>query len=216
MGKDMRLVLLGAPGSGKGTQAEKLSELLGIPTISTGAIIRAAIKDRTELGLKAESYIEDGALVPDDIVIAIIKDRLFEDDCKDGYILDGFPRTIPQAEAAEKLGIQIDKVLDLEVADDKIVTRLSGRRECKVCRTPYHVKFNPPKEEGVCDRCGGELICSADDDPHTVAKRLEVYHEQTEPLEEFYEKRGILVRAYGQDELADTCREVRKALGLEA
>lgn len=212
----MKLVLLGAPGSGKGTQAEKLSEKLGIPAISTGAIIRAAIKEKTELGMKAEGYIADGSLVPDEIVIAIIKDRLLEDDCKAGYILDGFPRTIPQAEAAEALGIVVDKVLDLEVADEKIVARLSGRRECKVCRTPYHVTFNPPKQDGICDRCGGELICRADDEPHTVKKRLEVYHKQTEPLEDFYEKRGILVRAYGQDELADTCREVLKALGLES
>lgn len=211
----MKLVLLGAPGSGKGTQAEKLSSLLGIPTISTGAIIRAAIKDKTEMGQKAESYIAEGALVPDEVVMNIIKDRLFMDDCKDGYILDGFPRTIPQAEAAEQLGIGIDKALDIVVPDDKIVARLSGRRECKACRTPYHVAFNPPKEEGICDKCGGELIRRADDDPETVQKRLSVYHNQTEPLEAFYEKRGLLVRAYGQDELADTCREVRKALGLE-
>ena len=154
----MRLVLLGAPGSGKGTQAEKLSELLNIPTISTGAIIRAAVKDGTEMGIKAEGYLAEGALVPDDVVVGIMKERLFEDDCKEGYILDGFPRTIPQAEAAEKLGIEIEKVLDLVVPDEKIVARLSGRRECKVCRTPYHVDFNPPKQEGVCDKCGGELI----------------------------------------------------------
>lgn len=211
----MKLVLLGAPGSGKGTQAEKLSSLLNVPTISTGAIIRAAIKDQTEMGKKAESYIAEGALVPDEVVMGIIKDRLFMDDCKDGYILDGFPRTIPQAQAAEDLGIGIDKVLDLIVPDEKIVARLSGRRECKVCRAPYHVSFNPPKEEGVCDKCGGTLICRSDDEPETVTKRLNVYHTQTEPLEEFYEKRGILVKAYGQDEIADTCREVRKALGLE-
>lgn len=211
----MKLVLLGAPGSGKGTQAEKLSSLLNIPTISTGAMIREAIKDKTEMGKKAESYIAEGALVPDEVVIGIIKDRLFMDDCKNGYILDGFPRTIPQAEAAEKLGLKIDKVLDLIVPDDKIVTRLSGRRECKACRTPYHIVFNPTKVEGICDKCGGELIRRADDEPETVQKRLSVYHTQTEPLEEFYEKRGLLVKAYGQDELADTCREVRKALGLE-
>ncbi len=211
----MRLVLLGAPGSGKGTQAEKLSELLNIPTISTGAIIRAAVKDKTEMGLKAEGYLAEGALVPDDVVIGIMKERLFEDDCKEGYILDGFPRTIPQAEAAEKLGIEIEKVLDLVVPDEKIVARLSGRRECKVCRTPYHVEFNPPKEEGVCDKCGGELICRADDEPETVQKRLTVYHKQTEPLVNFYEERGLLVRAYGCEEIADTSRAVREALGLE-
>jgi len=210
----MRLVLLGAPGSGKGTQAEKLSELLGIPTISTGAIIRAEIKEGTELGKKASSYIEDGALVPDEVMIDIIKSRLAKDDCQKGYILDGFPRTIPQAEALEKMGIAIDKALDLVVADEKIVTRLSGRRECKLCHTPYHLSFNPPTKEGTCDKCGGELVMRADDDPEIVVKRLEVYHTQTEPLEKFYEERGILVRAYGHDELADTCREVRNALGL--
>ena len=211
----MKLVLLGAPGSGKGTQAEKLSALLNIPTISTGAIIRAAIKDRTEMGQRAEKYIEEGALVPDDVVMEIIKDRLFKDDCKNGYILDGFPRTIPQAEAAESMGIGIDKVLDLEVADEKIVGRLSGRRECKVCRTPYHTEYNPPKVEGVCDKCGGELICRPDDEPETVLKRLSVYHAQTEPLKEFYMKRNLLVKAQGQEEISDTSREVRKALGLE-
>lgn len=211
----MRLVLLGAPGSGKGTQAEKLSSLLGIPAISTGAIIRAAIKDKTQMGAKAESYIAEGNLVPDDVVIAIIKERLLADDCTEGYILDGFPRTIPQAEAAEKLGIKIDKVLDLVVPDEKIVARLSGRRECKSCGTPYHTQFNPPKSEGVCDRCGGELVRRADDSPETVQNRLSVYHTQTEPLEDFYEKRGLLVKAYGQDDISDTSREVRKALGLE-
>ena len=197
----MKLVLLGAPGSGKGTQAEKLSERLDIPTISTGK--------------KAESFIEEGALVPDDVVLEIVKNRLFMDDCKNGYILDGFPRTIPQAEAAEKMGLGIDKVLDLEVEDEKIVGRLSGRRECKDCRTPYHTQYNPPKTEGVCDKCGGKLIRRPDDEPETVLKRLSVYHAQTEPLKEFYVKRGLLVKARGQEEIDDTSREVRKALGLE-
>lgn len=211
----MKLVLLGAPGSGKGTQAEKLSESLGIPTISTGAIIREAIKEGTELGKKAESYIEDGSLVPDDVVLEIVKNRLFMDDCKNGYILDGFPRTIPQAEAAETMGLGIDKVLDLEVEDEKIVGRLSGRRECRVCRAPYHTLYNPPKTEGVCDKCGGQLVCRPDDEPETVLKRLQVYHAQTEPLKEFYVKRGLLVKARGQEKIDDTSREVRKALGLE-
>ena len=211
----MKLVLLGAPGSGKGTQAEKLSERLDIPTISTGAIIREAIREGTEMGKKAESFIEEGALVPDDVVLEIVKNRLFMDDCKNGYILDGFPRTIPQAEAAEKMGLGIDKVLDLEVEDEKIVGRLSGRRECKDCRTPYHTQYNPPKTEGVCDKCGGKLIRRPDDEPETVLKRLSVYHAQTEPLKEFYVKRGLLVKARGQEEIDDTSREVRKALGLE-
>ena len=211
----MKLVLLGAPGSGKGTQAEKLSERLDIPTISTGAIIREAIREGTEMGKKAESFIEEGALVPDDVVLEIVKNRLFMDDCKNGYILDGFPRTIPQEEAAEKMGLGIDKVLDLEVEDEKIVGRLSGRRECKDCRTPYHTQYNPPKTEGVCDKCGGKLIRRPDDEPETVLKRLSVYHAQTEPLKEFYVKRGLLVKARGQEEVDDTSREVRKALGLE-
>lgn len=211
----MRLVLLGAPGSGKGTQAEKLSDSLGIPTISTGAIIRQAIKDKTELGLKAESLIADGQLVPDELIIDIVKDRLNQEDCKDGFILDGFPRTIPQAEAAEKLGMGIDKVLEIVVPDEAIVDRLSGRRECKVCRAPYHVQFNPPKREGVCDKCGGELICRADDEPDTVKKRLVVYHAETEPLVKFYEERGLLVKAEGKKQIEDTTAEVRKALNLE-
>lgn len=209
----MKLVLLGAPGSGKGTQAEKLSSSLGIPTISTGAIIRQAIKDKTELGIKAESLIADGQLVPDELIIDIVIDRLNQDDCKNGFILDGFPRTIPQAEAAENLGI--DKVLEIVVPDEAIVDRLSGRRECKTCRTPYHVMYNAPAKEGVCDKCGGELIRRADDEPETVKKRLVVYHKETEPLVNFYEKRGKLVKAEGKKQIESTTREVRKALGLE-
>ena len=211
----MKLVLLGAPGSGKGTQAEKLSTLLGIPTISTGAIIRQAIKDKTELGVKAEALIADGQLVPDELIIDIVKDRLNQDDCKDGFILDGFPRTIPQAEAAEKFGMGIDKVLEIVVPDEAIVDRLSGRRECKKCRTPYHMLYNAPEKEGICDKCGGELIRRADDEPETVRKRLVVYHTETEPLVKFYEERGLLVKAEGKKQIESTSREVRKALGLE-
>lgn len=211
----MKLVLLGAPGSGKGTQAEKLSALLSIPTISTGAIIREHINAKTELGLKATSYIAEGKLVPDELIIDIVIDRLKKGDCEDGFILDGFPRTIPQAEAAEQLGVGIDKVLDIYVPDEAIIERLSGRRECKVCRTPYHVEYNKPSVPGICDKCGGELICRADDEPETVKKRLEVYHHETEPLENFYKERDLLVLAKGQKEIDDTSREVRKALGLE-
>lgn len=211
----MKLVLLGAPGSGKGTQAEKLSEFLSIPTISTGAIIRQAIKDKTELGIKAEGLIADGQLVPDELIIDIVKDRLNQEDCKNGYILDGFPRTIPQAEAAEKFGMGIDKVLEIVVPDEAIVDRLSGRRECKVCRTPYHMLYNAPKKEGICDKCGGELIRRADDEPETVRKRLVVYHTETEPLVKFYEERNLLVKAEGKKQIDSTSREVRKALGLE-
>lgn len=211
----MKLVLLGAPGSGKGTQAEKLSALLGIPTISTGAIIRQAIKDKTELGIKAESLIADGQLVPDELIIDIVIDRLNQDDCKGGFILDGFPRTIPQAEAAEKLGLGINKVLEIVVPDEAIVDRLSGRRECKKCRTPYHTLYNAPEKEDICDKCGGELIRRADDEPETVKKRLVVYHKETEPLVRFYEERGLLVKAEGKKQIESTSREVRKALGLE-
>lgn len=211
----MKLVLLGAPGSGKGTQAEKLSTLLGIPTISTGAIIRQAIKDKTELGVRAEALIADGQLVPDELIIDIVKDRLNQEDCKGGFILDGFPRTIPQAEAAEKFGMGIDKVLEIVVPDEAIVDRLSGRRECKVCRTPYHTLYNAPQKEGICDKCGGELIRRADDEPETVRKRLVVYHTETEPLVKFYEERGLLVKAEGKKQIESTSREVRKALGLE-
>lgn len=211
----MKLVLLGAPGSGKGTQAERLSEFLSIPTISTGAIIRQAIKDKTELGIKAEGLIADGQLVPDELIIDIVKDRLNQEDCKNGYILDGFPRTIPQAEAAEKFGMGIDKVLEIVVPDEAIVDRLSGRRECKVCRTPYHMLYNAPEKEGICDKCGGELIRRSDDEPETVRKRLVVYHTETEPLVKFYEERNLLVKAEGKKQIESTSREVRKALGLE-
>ncbi|MGM9551629.1 MAG: adenylate kinase [Clostridia bacterium] len=211
----MKLVLLGAPGSGKGTQAEKLSALLGIPTISTGAIIRAHINGKTELGLKATSYIQDGKLVPDELVLDIVKDRLSKDDCKNGFILDGFPRTIPQAEEAERLGFGIERVLDLYVSDEAIVDRLSGRRECKVCRTPFHTVYNAPHVDGICDKCGGELIRRADDEPETIRKRLEVYHKETEPLENFYKERGILTVVEGRKKIEDTTRDVRKALGLD-
>ena len=212
----MNLILVGPPGAGKGTQGEILSKKLGIDTISTGAMLRAAIKNGTEVGKLAQQYIDEGKLVPDDVIIKIVKERLSEPDCANGFILDGFPRTTAQAEALTESGVKIDKVLSIELADEIIVGRLSARRECSKCAAPYHMEFNRPKVDGVCDKCGGELIQRADDNPETIKKRLNVYHEQTEPIKEYYDKLGLLVKAYGQDEIADTTKEVFKALGLEA
>lgn len=208
----MKLIFLGAPGAGKGTQAEVVSERLSIPTISTGNIIRAAIKDGTEMGKKAKDFIEKGALVPDEVVIGIIKDRLKEDDCKNGFILDGFPRTVPQAEALDEMGIEIDKVIDIEVPDEKIAARMSGRRVCQGCGASYHLLYKKPEKEGVCNSCGGELVQRKDDHPDTVLERLAVYHTQTEPLKEFYEKKGKLKIVEGQEEIADTTALTLKAL----
>ncbi|MGN1444004.1 MAG: adenylate kinase [Acutalibacteraceae bacterium] len=208
----MKLIFLGAPGAGKGTQAEVVSERLSIPTISTGNIIRAAIKDGTEMGKKAKDFIEKGALVPDEVVIGIIKDRLKEDDCKNGFILDGFPRTVPQAEALDEMGIEIDKVIDIEVPDEKIAARMSGRRVCQGCGASYHLLYKKPEKDGVCDSCGGELVQRKDDHPDTVLERLAVYHTQTEPLKEFYEKKGKLKIVEGQEEIADTTALTLKAL----
>lgn len=211
----MKIIFFGAPGAGKGTQAEIVSKKLDIPTISTGNIIREAIKTGTEMGKSAKSFIEAGKLVPDEVVIGIIKDRLDEDDCKNGFILDGFPRTIPQAEALDKMGVEIDVVLNIEVSDDDIVTRMSGRRTCPGCGGTYHIVFNPTKTEGICDNCGGELTIRKDDDPAVVKSRLEVYHNETEPLKDFYEKKGILKTVVGQQELKDTTALTLKALGIE-
>ena len=208
----MNLIFLGAPGAGKGTQAEKVSEKLGIPTISTGNIIREALKNETEMGLKAKSFIESGKLVPDEVVIGIIKDRLAEDDCKNGFILDGFPRTIPQAEALDAMGIKIDKVIDIEVADEKIVQRMSGRRVCPDCGASYHTEYKKPQKDGVCNACGAELVIRKDDKPEVVLDRLNVYHEQTEPLKDYYAKKGILSEDEGQEEVADTTALTFKAL----
>lgn len=208
----MNLILLGAPGAGKGTQAEFICEKLSIPAISTGNIIRAALKNGTEMGLKAKSFIEAGQLVPDEVVIGIIKERLGEDDCKNGFILDGFPRTIPQAQALDEMGIRIDKVIDIEVPDEAIVARMSGRRVCAKCGNSYHVVYKTPREEGVCDSCGGELAQRKDDYPETVLERLRIYHEQTEPLKEYYEKKGILRIVEGQEEVKDTTALTLKAL----
>lgn len=211
----MNIIFFGAPGAGKGTQAEIVSKKLDIPTISTGNIIREAIKNGTQMGETAKSFIEAGKLVPDEVVIGIIKDRLDMDDCKNGFILDGFPRTIPQAEALDKMGVKIDVVLNIEVSDEDIITRMSGRRTCPKCGGTYHIVFNPTKTEGICDNCGGELTIRKDDDPEVVKNRLEVYHNETEPLKAFYDGKGILKTVIGQKELKDTSALTAKALGIE-
>ena len=211
----MNIIFFGAPGAGKGTQAEIVSKKLDIPTISTGNIIREAIKNGTEMGLSAKSYIDAGKLVPDEVVIGIIKDRLDKDDCKNGFILDGFPRTIPQAKALDEMGVKIDVVLNVEVSDEDIVKRMSGRRTCPKCGSTYHIEFNPTKTEGVCDNCGTELTVRKDDHPDVVKSRLDVYHSETEPLKAFYEEKGILRTVVGQKELKDTTALTAKALGIE-
>ena len=210
----MRLILLGAPGAGKGTQAEILSKLLEIPTISTGNILRAAMKNGTPVGLQAKAYVEAGKLVPDEVIIGIIQERLAQDDCAKGYILDGVPRTIPQAEAMEKLGIAVDVALSIEVEDQVIVDRMSGRRTCKNCSATFHVVSNPPKQDGVCDVCGGELGIRKDDAPETVKARLVTYHQETEPLKAFYEQRGKLRCVANQPSIEETTAEIRRALGI--
>ena len=208
----MNIIMLGAPGAGKGTQAAVLCEHFNIPTISTGNIIREALRTGTEMGLKAKSFMDAGQLVPDEVVIGIVKDRLQEDDCKAGYILDGFPRTIPQAEALDKMGANIDYVIDIEVADDVIVNRLSGRRVCEKCGRPYHTESLKPKVEGVCDDCGGALVQRKDDQIDTIKNRLDIYHKETEPLVNYYKEQGKLVIIEGQDTVADTTDAVLKAI----
>ena len=208
----MNLILLGAPGAGKGTQAEHISAAYGIPAISTGNIIRAALKSGTELGLKMKQYTEAGLLVPDEIVIEMLIERIAEDDCQNGFILDGFPRTIPQAEALDNSGIVIDKVLEIFVPDEVIITRLSSRRVCEACGATYSLEHNPPAVDGVCDKCGDTLIQRTDDSPETIAKRLEVYHDQTEPLKGYYESQGKLSVVIGQGNVSDTRRLVLECL----
>ena len=208
----MKLILLGAPGAGKGTQAEVICEKFNIPTISTGNILREAIKNGTEMGLKAKSYIDNGDLVPDEVVIGIINDRLAAEDCADGFILDGFPRTIPQAEALDNMGIKIDCALSIEVADEKIMQRLSGRRVCGKCGASYHIDYKKPAKEGICNICGAELVQRNDDKPETIADRLSVYHKQTEPLKDYYKKAGKLIIVEGQEVVADTTKLVLSAL----
>ena len=210
----MKLIMLGAPGAGKGTQAEILSRELNIPTISTGNILRAAMKNGTPVGLKAKEYVESGKLVPDDVIIGIMEERLAEADCANGYILDGMPRTIPQAEALEKAGIDIDVALSIEISDEEIITRMSGRRTCADCSTTFHVVTNPPKVEGICDKCGGKLTIRKDDAAETVKARLDVYHAETEPLKAFYAERGKLRCVDNQPTIETTTVVIREALGL--
>ena len=210
----MRLILLGAPGAGKGTQAEILSKLMGIPTISTGNILRAAMKNGTPVGLAAKSYVDAGKLVPDEVIIGIIRERLAQPDCAKGYILDGVPRTIPQALAMEEMGIAIDCALSIEVEDQVIVQRMSGRRTCKSCGGTFHIVNNPPKVEGICDLCGGELSIRKDDAPETVRARLDTFHRETEPLLAFYERRGKLRRVENQSSIEETTAAIRSALEI--
>lgn len=209
----MNLIFLGAPGAGKGTQAGVVSEALNIPQISTGNILREAAKNGTEYGLKAKAAMDAGALVSDDIVIGILKERIAEDDCKNGFILDGFPRTVPQAEALDAMNIKIDKVIEISVADDTIKQRVSGRRVCEGCGASYHVQYKPSKVEGKCDKCGADTIIRKDDQPETVLERLAVYHEKTAPLKDYYEKQGKLVTVEGQEEVADTSKLTLAAVG---
>ena len=210
----MKLILLGAPGAGKGTQAEILSRKLGIPTISTGNILRAAVKNGTPTGLKAEAYMKAGKLVPDEVIIAIITERVQEADCANGYILDGVPRTIAQAEAMEAAGIRFDHVISIEIEDEVIVERMTGRRVCGHCGLPYHEVAMPPKQHGICDVCGSELIRRHDDEPETVKARLEIYHNETEPLKDFYAKHNILVPVDNQPTIDETSEVIFKALGI--
>lgn len=210
----MKLILLGAPGAGKGTQAEIISKKLHIPTISTGNILREAIKNGTEIGLKAKRFMDNGKLVPDDVIIGIVKERVSRDDCANGFILDGVPRTIPQAEALEQQGVHFDCVVSIEIEDSVIEARMTGRRVCGTCGASFHITANPPKVEGVCDLCGKELIVRKDDTPETVKNRLKVYHEQTEPLKDFYETLGVLKLVDGNQPIEDATRDILAALGI--
>ena len=208
----MNLILMGAPGAGKGTQAEKISAKWNIPAISTGDMLRAAIREGTDLGKTAKGYMDAGALVPDDVVIGIIRDYLASDVCKNGFILDGFPRSIPQAEALDGMGVKIDVVLSIEVDDETIIERMSGRRICSGCGASYHVKYKPSEKENVCDKCGASLYIRNDDAAETVKNRLDTYHNQTEPLKTYYDNKGILVTVKGQEKVEDTTALVFAAL----
>lgn len=208
----MVLILLGAPGSGKGTQASMISEKLRVPVISTGDMLRAAIRGQTEIGIKAKGYVDAGKLVPDDIVAEALKQRLEQDDCAGGYILDGFPRTIPQAELLEELGISPEIALSIEVPDSDIERRMSGRRVCPDCGAVFHLQNNPPKREGICDACEGNLIQRADDAPETVRERLRIYHEQSEPLKGFYERLGRLRIVVGTAGVTETGKRIMETL----
>ena len=209
----MKLILLGAPGAGKGTQAEIISKKLNIPTISTGNMLREAMKNGTELGLKVKNFMDNGQLVPDDVVIGIVEERVAQEDCANGFILDGMPRTIPQAEALEARGIHFDAVVSIEVCDDAIEGRMTGRRVCGSCGASYHIVANPPKAEGICDACGKELVIRKDDAPETVRNRLKVFHAETEPLKAFYEKLGVLKLVEGNQPIENATRDILAALG---
>ena len=210
----VRLILLGAPGAGKGTQAAEISKRLGIPTISTGNILRQAIKDGTDVGLQVKSLMDAGKFAPDDLIMQILSERLAQSDCQQGYILDGVPRTLAQAEALTKAGIEFDHVVSLEVADKDIEERMAGRRACPGCGATYHIETLPPKQEGICDSCGGALVLRTDDAPETVRHRLEVYHAQTEPLKDYYGKRGLLREVAGNGDIDSITAAVMEAMGL--
>ena len=213
----MKIIMLGAPGAGKGTQAKKIAAKYGIPHISTGDIFRANIKNGTELGKKAKTYMDQGLLVPDELVVDLVVDRVNQDDCTNGYVLDGFPRTIPQAEALtealEKMGQKVDFAIDVNVPDENIVKRMGGRRACVTCGATYHMVYAPTKKEGICDTCGGELILRDDDKPETVQKRLNVYHDQTQPLIDYYTSQGILGTVDGTVDIDDVFRAITEFLG---
>ncbi len=213
----MKIVMLGAPGAGKGTQAKMIAEKYGIPHVSTGDIFRANIKNGTELGKEAKQYMDQGKLVPDELTVKILLDRVAQDDCKNGYVLDGFPRTIPQAnvldEALTKLGDRIDYAVNVDVPDDNIINRMGGRRACVACGATYHIVYNAPKTEGICDNCGKELIIRDDDQPETVKNRLKVYHEQTQPLIDFYEGKGVLKSVDGTADMKDVFAAIVEILG---
>lgn len=213
----MKIIMLGAPGAGKGTQAKMIADQYGIPHISTGDIFRVNIKEQTELGMEAKKYMDQGALVPDELTVKILLDRVAKDDCKLGYVLDGFPRTIPQAEVLDKavneLNETIDYAINVEVPDENIIKRMSGRRACLACGATYHVEHVPPNNEGICDRCGKELVLRGDDQPETVKKRLEVYHAQTQPLIEYYNKKNILKEVDGTKDMKVVFADIVKILG---
>ena len=213
----MKIIMLGAPGAGKGTQAKMIAEKYGVPHVSTGDIFRANIKNGTQLGMEAKKYMDQGLLVPDELTVRILLDRVAQDDCKNGYVLDGFPRTIPQAqvldEALTKLGDKIDYAIDVDVPDENIIRRMSGRRACLTCGATYHIEHIPPKKEGICDKCGSELVLRDDDKPETVKNRLAVYHEQTQPLIDFYEKKGVLRTADGTLPMEEVFAAITGILG---
>lgn len=208
----MNMIFLGAPGAGKGTQAEVVCKELNIPAVSTGNMLREAVKNGTDAGLAAKKFMDAGELVPDEVVIGILKDRIAQDDAKNGFILDGFPRTVAQAEALESMGVQIDKVIEIDVSDEAITARMSGRRVCEGCGNSYHIEFKPTKVEGVCDACGAKVVQRIDDKPETVQARLKTYHEKTAPLKDYYQSRGKLVTVQGQNDIAETSKLVLAAI----